>query len=167
MILEQDREFLENKLKEVMNILPSKVINDLKSAIESSNIILDRNDIEKIINLAVEEYKSSLIEAGEPIGIVAAQSIGEPGTQMTLRTFHYAGVRELNVTLGLPRLIEIVDARRTPSTPIMTIYLTEECKYDRDKAAEIARKIEYTKLENVVSSIDLDITTMTLTVELD
>ncbi len=49
--------------------------------------------------------------------MVAAQSIGEPGTQMTLRTFHFAGVREMNVTLGLPRLIEIVDARRNPSTP--------------------------------------------------
>ena len=63
------------------------------------------------------------MEPGEAVGIVAAQSIGEPGTQMTLRTFHYAGVKEQNVTLGLPRLIEIVDARRIPSTPIMTIYL--------------------------------------------
>ncbi len=54
------------------------------------------------------------MQPGEPVGIVAAQSIGEPGTQMTLRTFHFAGVRELNVTLGLPRLIEIVDARKTP-----------------------------------------------------
>ena len=66
------------------------------------------------------------MEPGEAVGIVAAQSIGEPGTQMTLRTFHYAGVKEQNVTLGLPRLIEIVDARRIPSTPIMTIYLTGE-----------------------------------------
>jgi len=167
MIPDNLKEFLENKLKEVKDILPPKIINDLKTSIESSNILLDKEDIEKIINLTVEEYKKSLIEAGEPIGVVAAQSIGEPGTQMTLRTFHYAGVRELNVTLGLPRLIEIVDARRSPSTPIMTIYLTEECKSSREKALEIARKIEYTKLENVVSSINLDITTMTLTIELD
>ncbi len=55
--------------------------------------------------------------------MVAAQSIGEPGTQMTMRTFHYAGVAEIDVTLGLPRLIEIVDARREPSTPMMTIHL--------------------------------------------
>jgi DNA-directed RNA polymerase, subunit A" (EC 2.7.7.6) len=60
------------------------------------------------------------------VGIIAAQSIGEPGTQMTMRTFHFAGVREMNVTLGLPRLIEIVDARRIPSTPSMTIYLKKE-----------------------------------------
>ena len=55
--------------------------------------------------------------------MIAAQSIGEPGTQMTMRTFHYAGVAEINVTLGLPRLIEIMDARKEPSTPTMTVYL--------------------------------------------
>ena len=57
------------------------------------------------------------MEPGEAVGIVAAQSIGEPGTQMTLRTFHYAGVKEQNVTLGLPRLIEIVDARQNSINP--------------------------------------------------
>ncbi|MBS7638850.1 MAG: DNA-directed RNA polymerase subunit A'', partial [Candidatus Bathyarchaeia archaeon] len=90
---------------------------------------------------------------GEAVGVVAAQSIGEPGTQMTLRTFHYAGVREQNVTLGLPRLIEIVDARREPSTPIMTIYLDEEHRGSREKATEIARKILYTTIEDISEAI--------------
>ena len=88
--------------------------------------------------------------------MVAAQSIGEPGTQMTLRTFHYAGVRERNVTLGLPRLIEIVDARRTPSTPVMTIYLDEEHKRDDRKARELASKIVHTKVSTVVRNIYRD-----------
>ncbi len=67
---------------------------------------------------------------------------------MTLNTFHYAGVAEINVTLGLPRIIEIVDARKNPSTPIMTVYLDEEHRYDREKALEVARRIEGTSLEN-------------------
>ena len=93
------------------------------------------------------------MEPGEAVGIVAAQSIGEPGTQMTLRTFHYAGVKEQNVTLGLPRLIEIVDARRIPSTPIMTIYLKDEHAKSKESAVEVARNIIYTSVENLASAI--------------
>ena len=93
------------------------------------------------------------MEPGEAVGIVAAQSIGEPGTQMTLRTFHYAGVKEQNVTLGLPRLIEIVDARRIPSTPIMTIYLQGEHAKSKEGAVEIARNIIYTSVEDLASAI--------------
>src|SRR5207247_2588279 len=76
--------------------------------------------VDDAVEGAIEKYKRALVEPGEAAGIVSAQSIGEPGTQMTLRTFHFAGVREQNVTLGLPRLIEIVDARKIPSTPNMT-----------------------------------------------
>ena len=85
---------------------------------------------------------------------MAAQSIGEPGTQMTLRTFHYAGVREYDVTLGLPRFIEIVDARKEPSTPIMEVYLQKEYWFDEEKARAIARRLEYTVVENVLAGIE-------------
>jgi len=107
------------------------------------------------------------MEPGEAVGIVAAQSIGEPGTQMTLRTFHYAGVREQNVTLGLPRLIEIVDARRIPSTPIMTIYLTEDHRKSREAAVKVARTIIYTTLENLAEAIYEDTVHEEIVVELD
>jgi DNA-directed RNA polymerase, subunit A" (EC 2.7.7.6) len=86
---------------------------------------------------------------------------------MTLRTFHFAGVRELNVTLGLPRLIEIVDARKVPSTPMMTIYLEKEYANDREKALEVARKIEYTRIENVVETVSLDVASMSISLHLD
>ncbi len=79
-----------------------------------------RRAIKKILKRSHERYMEHQMDANESAGIMAAQSIGEPGTQMTMRTFHYAGVAEINVTLGLPRLIEIVDARRVPSTPMMT-----------------------------------------------
>ena len=167
MVSEYLKSYIENALEQASDKLPKKVIEDLRQSLLNIDIDIDESDVDKIIDLTIREYQHSLIEPGEAVGIVAAQSIGEPGTQMTLRTFHFAGIRELNVTLGLPRLIEIVDARKTPSTPMMTIYLTDEYKYDREKALEIARKIEYTKIENVISSISIDISNMSITLQLD
>jgi DNA-directed RNA polymerase subunit A" len=86
---------------------------------------------------------------------------------MTLNTFHYAGVAEINVTLGLPRIIEIVDARKNPSTPIMTVYLDEKHRYDREKALEVARKIEGTSLENLAREMSTDILNYEFIVEID
>jgi DNA-directed RNA polymerase subunit A" len=98
---------------------------------------------------------------------VAAQSIGEPGTQMTLRTFHYAGVREQNVTLGLPRLIEIVDARRTPSTPIMSVYLDSEHRKSEKKATEVAREIIYTTMKDISKVMYIDPEKEEIVIKLD
>jgi DNA-directed RNA polymerase subunit A" len=86
---------------------------------------------------------------------------------MTLRTFHFAGVRELNVTLGLPRLIEVLDAKKTPSTPLMRIELDERAKYDRAKAEELARKIQHVTIENVASSISIDFGQQMIYLQLD
>ncbi len=105
--------------------------------------------LKQAADLAVIEYDRSSVDKTEAAGIVSAQSIGEPGTQMTMRTFHFAGVAEINVTLGLPRLIEIVDARRQPSTPTMTIFLDDDVKADRKKATSIANMIETTKLADI------------------
>jgi len=101
-------------------------------------------------------YVNSLVEPAEPVGTVAAQSIGEPGTQMTLRTFHYAGVAEFSVTQGLPRLIELVDARRFPSTPIMKIFLEEGYAHDEQKAKEVHNRIEQIRIENMTYDVDLN-----------
>lgn len=164
---EKDKSYLEEKVKQASNILPQKIVEDLKNLISNKEVLITRDEIDKIFDLAIKEYSEGLIAPGEAIGIVAAQSVGEPGTQMTLRTFHFAGIRELNVTLGLPRLIEIVDAKKVPSTPMMTIYLTDEYKHDKEKALEVARKLEYTKIENVVSSTSIDIASMSIILQLD
>ncbi|HLF16328.1 MAG TPA: DNA-directed RNA polymerase subunit A'' [Candidatus Thermoplasmatota archaeon] len=110
-------------------------------------------------DIASAEYEKARIDPTEAAGIVGAQSIGEPGTQMTMRTFHFAGVAEINVTLGLPRLIEIVDARRTPSTPTMTLFLKENVKNDRDKATKIANRIEMTLLKDI-AAVESDLGTL-------
>ena len=91
--------------------------------------------------------KELLITPGEGVGIMTAHSLGEPGTQMTMRTFHLPGVVEM-VPTGLPRLIEIVDAKKKPKKPIVTVYLKEKYK-DKKKVEEIAMKIDEVLLENV------------------
>ncbi|RLF80396.1 DNA-directed RNA polymerase subunit A'' [Thermococci archaeon] len=128
---------------------------------------LKKAEIEAIIDEVVQEYEQALVEPGEAVGTVTAQSIGEPSTQMTLNTFHYAGVAEINVTLGLPRIIEIVDARKNPSTPIMTVYLDEEHRYSSEKAREVAKRIEGTTLESLARSMTLDILNMEFVVDID
>lgn len=108
-----------------------------------------------------------MVEAGEAVGTVAAQSVGEPGTQMTMRTFHYAGVTELNVTLGLPRLIEIVDARKKISTPTMSIYFEGDRKYDEEFVRKKANKISKSTLNDVLKNFSIQYADMSVEAELD
>jgi DNA-directed RNA polymerase subunit A' len=144
-------DYIKKQLKTVENQITPILMEQLKQQLSKGK--LTKKGVDKAVSETAARYKRALMEPGEAVGIVAAQSIGEPGTQMTLRTFHYAGVKEQNVTLGLPRLIEIVDARRIPSTPIMTIYLTGEHRKSKEGAVEIAREIIYTSLENLASEI--------------
>lgn len=102
--------------------------------------------IEEITYAVESKYLRSRVDPLDPVGTVSAQSIGEPGTQMTMNTFHYAGVAEIDVTQGLPRLIELVDARKTPDTPMMTVHLDGEYASNRDRAHEVVWEIEATKI---------------------
>ena len=120
---------------------------------------LSKDGIEKVCKKGLDLYNKAKVEPGQAVGIVTAQSIGEPGTQMTLRTFHFAGIRERNVTLGLPRLIELVDARKKPVTPTMDIYLDEKAKKSRELAIEAARNILQTKVSALISDTDTDYAT--------
>ncbi len=144
--------------------LPGNVIENLRRELKDREIT--DQQLDEIIKRLISGYENARIEPGEAAGVVSAQSIGEPGTQMTMRTFHYAGVAEINVTLGLPRLIEIVDARKNPSTPMMTIFLEKDFMHDRDKARELAWKIEATYI-NVLGSMSTDITEMKVIIELN
>ena len=159
-----DMETLKQKIDALD--LPQSLKEELFEKLSKDKDLTDEM-IEEIIQEVVDAYKKALVEPYEAVGIVAAQSIGEPGTQMTMRTFHYAGVAELNVTLGLPRMIEIVDARKEPSTPIMTIYLKDEYKHSREKAEEIAKEIESLTLGSIAESISIDLWTQSIKVELD
>ena len=148
----------EEEIRHILNQNISNFNLKLKSNIE--NILLQNNlskqGIEKVIKKIIDLTERAMVEPGEAVGVVTAQSIGEPGTQMTLRTFHYAGVKERNVTLGLPRLIELVDARKKPITPTMDIYLDEEHRVSREKALSVAKEIIHTKVIDVVEKTDID-----------
>ncbi len=106
------------------------------------------------------------IEPGEAIGIVTAQSMGEPSTQMVMRTFHMAGVAEMQVTMGLPRLIEIFDARKTPSSPKMEIYLTKDYN-NEESARKFAEKIKEISLEEISSEININFSDKKIEIRLD
>jgi len=146
------REEINKILKD--RFLPRHIIDSIIERIARDKTL--ESKIKKIVDKVFLEYTKNLVDPTEACGMVSAQSIGEPGTQMTMRTFHYAGVAEINVTLGLPRLIEIVDARSIPSTPMMTIYLRDEYKLNPDLSKEIANKIEITRLTDV-ADIEMDL----------
>jgi DNA-directed RNA polymerase subunit A' len=140
--------YITGKLEESSEALTPNLVNELKDNLVSSK--MSKQGVDTVIETVVRSYDFSLVEPGEAVGTIAAQSIGEPGTQMTLRTFHYAGVAELNVTLGLPRLIELVDARRQPSTPVMNIYLDSKHRRSKAKTREVAERLTYTVVEDAI-----------------
>ncbi|MCK5773136.1 MAG: DNA-directed RNA polymerase subunit A'', partial [Thermoplasmata archaeon] len=155
-------EFQRIESKGGSTYVPPMVLYNLSNTIRK----LETPDevIQKICDRVYEKYNEHLVDPHESVGIVAAQSIGEPGTQMTMRTFHYAGVAEINVTLGLPRLIEIVDARKMPSTPVMEIHVRKDSKMTLDHIKRIINtRIERTILKDV-ATVDADLPRMSINV---
>ncbi|MGC9058501.1 MAG: DNA-directed RNA polymerase subunit A'' [Candidatus Nanoarchaeia archaeon] len=147
----------------IQTVLPEEVQKALSKKAEK----LSAADREKLFAQAMQAYLNAQIDPGEAVGLVAAQSIGEPGTQMTLRTHHFVGVAELNVTLGLPRIIEIFDARKEPKTPSMTIYLKRPHNKSRASAEAFARKIKQVNLSELAKEISLNFSNFTITVDLE
>ena len=159
------KEYIMEKINGIKMEIPQLLKDEMARRLTQEELTEDA--VDRIIAAVLRNYDYSLVEPGEAVGILAAQSIGEPGTQMTLRTFHYAGVAELNVTLGLPRLIEIVDARKTPSTPVMKIYLDEEHRRSQTKAKEIAQKLTYTVIDDLLESVNVDLSQNAVRFKLD
>lgn len=158
--------------KRVMKIIKKKKANFPESLIDEIAAASERRDLtdkelEELIDRILKAYERAKVEDGEAVGTVAAQSVGEPGTQMTMRTFHYAGVAELNVTLGLPRLIEIVDARKKISTPTMAIYFEDEYKNDEEFVRRIANQIGKSSMNDILTNFNLNYADMNIVVELD
>lgn len=146
---------LEDNLKQLEEDgIPHDLIDKIRDKVKDEE--LEEEQLEYLLNKIYINYNNAIVETSEPVGTVAAQSIGEPGTQMTLRTFHYAGVEEFSVTQGLPRLIEIVDARRFPSTPQMEVFLEEDYRDSEETAIIIHNRIEQIRIEQIIYDVDLD-----------
>jgi len=108
-----------------------------------------------IINAIESRYHGSKVAPGETAGVLAAQSVGEPATQMTLNTFHYAGVSAKNVTLGVPRLKEIINLAKNPKTPTLTVYLNKEVAADFDTAKKVQSVLEHTVLKDITTTTEI------------
>ena len=147
-------------------MLTSRVIADLSDAlVKRGRKKVTAKEAKEMVKMAKDAFVSSQIDPFEAAGIITAQSLGEPGTQMTMRTFHYAGVATVNVTQGLPRIIEIVDARKKPNTPTMIVHLDGDYKTNETKVKKLAASLEVTTTKNI-ADIETDVTQRRLTLKL-
>ena len=149
--------------KEYAEKLPKKVLDDIKANVPAK---VSQAKLKQIMEAICEEYKQTKVDAGECVGLVGAESIGEPGTQMTLDTFHLAGVSEVNVTMGLPRIIEILDGRKLIKTPMMEIYLQSPYNKGKD-IRELALSIKETKLGEVAEELNINVVDLCVEVKLN
>lgn len=153
----------EEMLKEYEDVLPPSVQEEIKANVPGN---ISKEKLNAIMEATLKLYKSARVNPGECVGLVSAESIGEPGTQMTLNTFHFAGVSEMNVTTGLPRIIEIFDARKEIKTPMMEIYLNSPYN-TLEKVRSFATKIKETVFREFVQEFSLDMFEQTLTAKLN
>ncbi len=123
-------------------------------------------DVKRILENVAKEYENSLISSNEAIGVITAQSVGEPATQMTLNTFHFAGVATQSVE-GLPRIIEILDVKKTLTMPQMKVFLRPELKLDEEAVKVVAGKIKETRLVEFTTKTDILLEDNLVSIELD
>ncbi|KAH7647446.1 DNA-directed RNA polymerase II largest chain, partial [Cryptosporidium bovis] len=127
----------------------------IRSALASKKILeVDRlgpTAFEWILGEIEHQFYRSLVHSGEMVGTIAAQSIGEPATQMTLNTFHFAGVGSKNVTLGVPRLRELINVAKNVRTPTLTVYLESGIANDQEQAKDVLTLLEHTTLQSITT----------------
>lgn len=142
------KEFMEGVARKIARLTQGreniKVISELERVTLSQLI--------QFFHTCRDKYMHSKIEPGTAVGALAAQSIGEPGTQMTLKTFHFAGVASMNITQGVPRIKEIINASKNISTPIITAHLENDT--DPEFARRVKGRIEKTTLGEVSEYIE-------------
>ncbi|KAE9418676.1 hypothetical protein Angca_003189, partial [Angiostrongylus cantonensis] len=133
----------------LMNILIRSTLCSKKMA---STHKLNMEAFDWLIGEIETRFQQAIAQPGEMVGALAAQSLGEPATQMTLNTFHYAGVSAKNVTLGVPRLKEIINVSKQLKTPSLTVFLQGAAAKDAEKAKDVLCRLEHTTLKKVVSN---------------
>eukprot|EP01130_Rhizamoeba_saxonica_P005130 TRINITY_DN2059_c0_g1_i3.p1 TRINITY_DN2059_c0_g1~~TRINITY_DN2059_c0_g1_i3.p1 ORF type:complete len:1618 (-),score=436.10 TRINITY_DN2059_c0_g1_i3:130-4983(-) len=131
----------------------------LRSVLASKRVIdyyhLDSRSFEYLLSEIESRFSQSVVNPGEMVGAIAAQSIGEPATQMTLNTFHYAGVSSKNVTLGVPRLKELINVAKQVKTPSVTVYLHPNRTPDQGAASSVLTQLEHTTIKRVTARTEI------------
>ncbi|MEM4326959.1 MAG: DNA-directed RNA polymerase subunit A'' [Candidatus Diapherotrites archaeon] len=146
---EVQRVYVEGEILEQEDI-PEKVVKEIEK--ECDELGVKGKEKQKLLEIVKTNFEKLLVEPGEAVGIVAAQSLGEPGTQLTLRTKHYAGAAEVSVGSGIQRVEEIVDGRSKAKYPTMTIYIADEnLKNDEKKLDLFAKSLIDVRVADVIS----------------
>ncbi|KJE89904.1 polymerase II polypeptide A [Capsaspora owczarzaki ATCC 30864] len=129
----------------------------LRSVLNSKRVLLEHRlhsqAFEWLLGEIESRFQQAKVEPGEMVGALAAQSLGEPATQMTLNTFHFAGVSAKNVTLGVPRLRELINVSKSPKTPSLTVYL--QSGMDQERAKDVACRLEHTTLLKITTHTEI------------
>lgn len=154
---------MEDLIKQYKELLPQKLITEITDNLPKGTT---KAKTKKVFEEVYKEYKLSQADPGESVGIISAESIGEPSTQMQLNTFHLAGAAEVSVTTGLPRIIEVLDGRKTIGTASMEIYLKPPYSAGKD-ITKIAIQLKESTLKSFIDEIDINMSSSTLTVTLD
>ena len=146
--------------------VPAKLLDEIRNNLPKG---ISDTKLKKILEMTYQEYHQARVNPGESVGLISAESIGEPGTQMTLNTFHFAGVAEMNVTLGLPRIIEILDGRKELESPMMEIYLKKPFASGKkiEELRQLALQIKETKLKDISNEFTINIADLTIEIKLD
>ncbi|CAL9699297.1 unnamed protein product [Knipowitschia caucasica] len=153
--LEEIKKFVKSTSERIKKTRDKYGINDNGTTEPKVLYQLDRitpTQLEKFLETCRDKYMRAQMEPGSAVGALCAQSIGEPGTQMTLKTFHFAGVASMNITLGVPRIKEIINASKNISTPIITAHL--DIDDDADFARLVKGRIEKTLLGEISEYIE-------------
>ncbi len=149
------------KIKQIHYVQPTPLFEVMyKFYLTPRDLLVNKRFHRKGLYLLLEEillrYKQAVVHPGEMVGVVAAQSIGEPTTQLTLNTFHLSGVAsKSNVTRGVPRIEEILRLTKNPKNPSLTVHLKSTDEQEQDKAVKFANMMEHTKLVDLVKSVQI------------
>ena len=140
------------KLTHANNNLWAALIRYHLSPMNLKNLGYTKVALDALSEQIVLKHWKSWVEPGQPVGVIAAQSIGEPATQMTLNTFHLAGVAaKSNMTRGVPRLKELLKATRNPKAIELTIPLRKDLRTKKEEARRVAQELEFTLLQDIVT----------------
>jgi DNA-directed RNA polymerase III subunit RPC1 len=139
--------FFDTKAKQMTELVETRSKSIDLSCLTWNTCRFTKTQLDEVMDTIWKKCITAHVDPGEAVGAIAAQSIGEPGTQMTLKTFHFSGISSMNVTLGVPRLVEIINASKNISTPIITAQLEQQ---DNEIAARVVKAgIERTTLGEV------------------
>ncbi len=164
------RTILEDVAEEENVDVPISIAEEIVEKVSEDEDLkdVDEDTVREVVRALVRNVKARLVEKGDAVGVLAAQSMCEPATQMTMRTFHLAGVAEIDVTTGIPALERVLSLPyQGPPTWVIELRLEEPYRSDREKAEELARNIEETRFEELVKSIEVNPERNTIDVELN